>query len=241
MNNPTVATRAEWLRARLALLAREKAHTKERDAISAARRALPWVRVDQEYSFDTATGRKDLAQLFGPHSQLIVYHFMFGPAWEAGCKSCSFWADSFDGLAPHFAARDAAFAVVSSAPLDRLERFKARMGWDFTWVSSHGTPFNYDFDVGFDDGRGADRSPAYNFGSLPRAPADEMPGISVFAKGADGTVYHTYSTYGRGLDAANAAYTYLDLTPKGRDEPDGHPMAWVRYHDEYDAHTPEDA
>lgn len=233
MKSSNVATREEWLEARLRLLEREKAHTRQKDEISKARRALPWVKVDRDYTFNTSTRPRSLADLFGSHTQLIVYHFMFGRDWEQPCKSCSFWADSFEGLAPHLAARDTAFLAVSSAPLGRIEAFKRRMGWTFEWVSSHDNTFNNDFDVGFDDRRDANSSHAYNYGSLPQAPANEMPGTSVFVKDDDGEVYHTYSTYGRGLDVTNAAYAYIDLTPRGRHEPEGNTMAWVRYHDEY--------
>ncbi len=234
METPTIASREDWLRARLALLAQEKAQTKLRDEIAAARRALPWVRIDKEYQFHTSEGPKSLAQLFGEHSQLIVYHFMFGADWTAACKSCSFWADSFDGLAPHLAARDMAFAAVSSAPLDRISDFRERMGWRFEWVSSNGNGFNHDFDVGFDAACPPELPRSYNFGTMNVAPMDEMHGTSVFARDDAGAIYHTYSTYGRGLDATNAAYAYMDLTPKGRNEPsEGNPMAWVRYHTDY--------
>lgn len=233
MTNLNVVSREAWLAARLRLLEREKALTRQKDEISKARRSLPWVKVERDYLFETSTGPKNLAGLFGPRGQLVVYHFMFGRDWERACKSCSFWADSFEGLAPHLAAQDIAFLAVSSAPLGRIETFKRRMGWTFEWVSSHDNEFNDDFDVGFDGRRDAWKSRAYNYGALPQAPASEMPGISVFAKDDAGDVYHTYSTYGRGLDVTNAAYAYIDLTPRGRHEPEGNTMAWVRYHDEY--------
>ncbi|MEM9632988.1 MAG: DUF899 domain-containing protein [Pseudomonadota bacterium] len=234
MPNPVIATREEWLKARLDLLQREREHTRLKDEITRARQALPWVRVEKPYVFETETGNQTLSDLFGHHSQLITYHFMFGPAWEEGCKSCSFWADSYEGLSEHFAARDIAFTAVSSAPLDRLLEFKSRMGWTFNWVSSFQNGFNHDLDVGFDETRPEDRSRAYNFGIMPEAIMDEMHGTSVFARDEDGTVYHTYSMYGRGLDATNAAYAYIDLTPKGRHEPkEGNPMAWVKHHDRY--------
>ncbi|MBS8261853.1 DUF899 domain-containing protein [Roseibium polysiphoniae] len=229
-----IATREDWLKARLALLDRERALTKLKDEVSAARRDLPWVKVGKDYVFETEDGPKSLSQLFGQRSQLIVYHFMFGRDWEEGCKSCSFWADSYEGLAPHLAARDIAFTAISSAPLARLLAFKKRMGWNFDWVSSSENSFNHDLDVGFDEGRPKDLSRAYNFGLMPAAFMDEMHGTSVFAKDKHGVVYHTYSTYGRGLDATNAAYAYIDLTPKGRNEPsEGNPMAWLRHHDKY--------
>ncbi|SMR81245.1 Predicted dithiol-disulfide oxidoreductase, DUF899 family [Aliiroseovarius halocynthiae] len=234
MTNPTIASRAEWLEARKALLEQEKAHTKQKDALAEARRNLPWVKIDKTYRFQTTEGEKTLGQLFGPRSQLITYHFMFGPEWENPCKSCSFWADSYNGLSPHLGARDVAFVAVSSAPLERLTAFKDRMGWDFEWVSSFGSDFNFDYDVGFGPDRPKEMSRAYNFGTIADAPIDEMHGTSVFAKGDDGSVFHTYSMYGRGLDTTNAAYSYIDLTPKGRSEPaEGNPMAWLEYHDAY--------
>ncbi|MBO6893800.1 MAG: DUF899 domain-containing protein [Roseibium sp.] len=234
MTKPAIVDREDWLRARLDLLEREKEHTHLKDEISAARRALPWVRLTKSYIFQTETGPQGLSDLFGPYSQLITYHFMFGPNWEEGCKSCSFWADSYEGLSSHFAARDIAFTAVSSAPLDRLLEFRRRMGWTFNWVSSHQNGFNHDFDVGFDETRPKDRSRAYNFGMMPDAFMDEMHGTSVFAKDENDDVFHTYSMYGRGLDATNAAYAYIDLTPKGRNEPpEGNPMEWVRHHDRY--------
>jgi predicted dithiol-disulfide oxidoreductase (DUF899 family) len=234
MSKPVIASREDWLTARLELLQREKEHTKRKDEITEARRALPWVKLTKNYVFQSKDGPQDIGELFGPHSQLITYHFMFGPAWEEGCKSCSYWADSYEGLSAHLAARDIAFTAVSSAPLERLLDFKKRMGWTFNWVSSFENGFNHDFDVGFDETRPNDRSRAYNFGNMPDAFMDEMHGTSVFAKDEDGTVCHTYSTYGRGLDATNAAYAYIDLTPKGRHEPsEGNPMEWVRHHDRY--------
>lgn len=234
MTTPRIASREEWMQARLDLLAQEKEHTRQKDRLAAARRALPWVEVDRDYRFETTGGAKSLRDLFGPRRQLIVQHFMFGRDWENACKSCSFWADGYDGLVPHLNARDIAFVVVSSAPLERLQAFRARMGWDVEWVSSHGSRFNYDFDVGFGEGRPDDLSPGYNFGAIARPQIDELPGISVFALGEGGAVYHTYSTYGRGLDAMNAAYAYIDLTPMGRNEPSsGNPMGWLEYRDSY--------
>lgn len=230
-----IASRADWLTARKALLAREKEHTRLKDDIAKARQALPWVKVEDSYIFETSTGQKSLSDLFGGRSQLITYHFMFGPDWENPCKSCSFWADSYAGLTPHLAAQDIAFVAVSSAPIARLLPFKARMGWDFEWVSSHGTAFNVDYDVGFGPDRPDDRHNSYNFGTMQNPHLDEMHGTSVFAKDDGGAVYHTYSMYGRGLDATNAAYAYMDLTPNGRrsEPPEGNPMAWLEYRDSY--------
>jgi len=234
MKAPKIVSREDWLLARKELLVREKEHTKLKQEITETRRALPWVKVAKDYAFETPDGSKSLEDLFGPHSQLITYHFMFGPDWETPCKSCSFWADSYNGLTPHLNAKDIAFVAISSAPLERLSPFKKRMGWDFDWVSSNGTSFNFDYDVGFGPNRPEEMHNSYNFGSMQNAPMGEMHGTSVFAKGEDGTVYHTYSMYGRGLDATNAAYAYIDLTPKGRNESSsGNPMGWLQYHDGY--------
>lgn len=234
MTMQNIVSREQWLDARRQLLAQEKALTRRQDEIAAARRQLPWVKVEKDYVFESDGGKVTLAGLFGERSQLIVYHFMFGPEWEAGCVSCSFWADNFNGLEPHLGNRDIAFAAISRAPMDKLVPFKRRMGWDFNWVSSFSNSFNADFGVSF----GSDHKPEdpvfYNFTENSFYPMDEAHGTSVFARGGDGAVYHTYSTYGRGLDVTNAAYSYIDLTPKGRNEPaEGNPMAWVRHHDSY--------
>ncbi|RMF40858.1 MAG: DUF899 domain-containing protein [Alphaproteobacteria bacterium] len=230
---PNVVTREKWLKARLELLEAEKAFTRERDALSARRRALPWVRVDTPYRFDTPEGPASLADLFDGRSQLIVSHFMYGPDWEEGCPSCSFWADGYDGLDIHLAHRDTAFVAVSRAPLEKLLAYRERMGWRFRWVSSLNTGFNRDFGVSFTPEEIAAGTAVYNY--RPKGfPSTEAPGFSVFAR--RGTeVYHTYSTYARGLDMMNTAYHLLDLTPKGRDE-DGlpWPMAWLRRHDRYE-------
>lgn len=228
------ATRQQWLEARRALLQLEKAHTRQKDEITKARQALPWVRLDKNYVFETETGEAAFAELFKGHSQLVVYHFMFGPAWKAGCVSCSFWADSFNGLTRHLAARDISLVAISSAPMSMISPFKKRMGWEFDWVSSAPSTFNEDFDVGFGPDRSTVRPLMYNFEEIDTSPMDEMHGTSVFARGNDGAVYHTYSTYGRGLDVTNAAYAYIDMTPSGRNEAaTGNPMAWVRHHDSY--------
>lgn len=235
MASPIVtATHKEWLTARRALLEQEKAHTRMKDEITKARQALPWVPLAKDYVFETEKGEASLASLFKGHSQLIVYHFMYGPEWEAGCVSCSFWADTFNGLAPHLAARDIAFTAVSNAPFAQFNPFKRRMGWSFDWASSSPSSFNADFNVGFAPDRPADIPLMYNFKLIESSPMDEMHGTSVFAKGEDGTIYHTYSTYGRGLDITNAAYSYIDMTPQGRNEaPSGNPMSWVKHHDNY--------
>jgi predicted dithiol-disulfide oxidoreductase (DUF899 family) len=228
--NPIV-TKDEWRAARTKLLAREKEFTRLRDELSAERRRLPWVRLDRSYVFDGPAGKTALADLFGDKSQLIVYHFMFGPDWQVGCKSCSFWADNFNGITAHLAQRDVAFAAVSRAPLSVLQAFARRLGWSFTWVSSLETDFNQDFHVSSRPGEPGE----YNFAPARAGLPTELPGISVFAK-SGGTVYHTYSCYARGLDMMNTAYHYLDLVPKGRDEGGlANPMAWVDFRDRYAA------
>lgn len=233
MEHPIVA-RGEWLDARLKHLEDEKAFTRARDALAARRRALPWLRVEKPYAFRTPAGEQTLGQLFGPHSQLIVSHFMFGPDWEEGCPSCSFWADGYNGLDIHLAHRDAAFVVVSNTSLEKIERYRARMGWTFRWVSSLGSDFNRDFQVSFTPEEMETGEVVYNYAKC-RFPATEAPGISIFHKPDPDTVVHTYSTYARGLDMLNAAYHLMDLLPKGRDE-DGldFTMAWLRRHDQYD-------
>jgi predicted dithiol-disulfide oxidoreductase (DUF899 family) len=236
--HPKIVTREEWIAARKALLAEEKAFTRRRDELAARRRALPWVRVEKDYAFDGPDGRQSLAQLFAGRSQLVVYHFMFDPDWELPCKSCSFWADNFDRTVEHLKQRDVTLVAVSRAPLAKLDAFRKRMGWGFKWVSSGGSDFNRDFQVSFTPEQQAKGEAFYNYAPLdPSARAmTELPGISVFCQDADGAVCHTYSCYARGIDMMNAAYHYLDLVPKGRDE-DGlpWPMAWVRYRDSYGA------
>ncbi len=223
-----IATRDDWLAERRALLAAEKDFTRQRDALSARRRDLPWVRVDRPYRFDTDTGPATLTDLFGGNGQLIVYHFMFGADWDQGCPSCSFWADNFDGIGIHLAHRDTALVAVSKAPLEKLRAYRARMGWTFPWVSAGDSGFNEDYGVSF-----AGEGGSYNY--APRTGGhSELPGISVFAREGD-QVFHTYSAYARGLDMMNGAYHFLDLTPKGRDEAAlPWPMAWVRRNDVYD-------
>jgi predicted dithiol-disulfide oxidoreductase (DUF899 family) len=230
-NHATVA-RSEWPKARKQLLAREKELTHMRDQLSAERRALPWVRVDKPYAFDGPNGRETLADLFGPRRQLVVYHFMFAPEWETGCKSCSFWADNFNGITAHLEQRDVTFAAISRAPLTKLQSFARRLGWTFKWVSSGGSDFNYDFNVSFTPEMLAGGDATYNYEPLGFE-ASDMPGVSVFAKDDRGAVFHTYSAYARGIDALNTAYQYLDLVPKGRDEANDEPMAWVKLRDQY--------
>ena len=234
MQNHQIVSRDAWVEARRALLAEEKAFTAARDRLAERRRALPWVRVDKPYGFDTADGRKSLADLFAGRGQLVVYHFMFDPSWEAGCKSCSFWADQFDGIAVHLAQRDVALAAVARAPLPQLDAFRRRMGWRFPLVSSFGGDFNHDFQVSFSAEELQRGVVTYNYAQRPMQ-SPEMPGISVFLRDG-GQVFHTYSAYARGLDMLNATYQLLDLVPKGRDETGlSYPMAWVRHHDAYGA------
>jgi predicted dithiol-disulfide oxidoreductase (DUF899 family) len=225
----------EWIAARKAYLAEEKAFTHARDALSRKRRELPWEKVEKNYVFDTPQGKQSLAELFGGKSQLIIYHFMLGPGWEAGCPSCSFLADHFDGAVVHLAQRDVSFVVVSRAPLSEIETFKRRMGWRFNWASSFGTDFNSDYQVSFTAQEKAGGKVFYNYEFIESFPSEERPGASVFYKNAAGEIFHTYSTYGRGLDILIGTYHFLDLAPKGRDE-DGlaWSMAWVRHHDRYD-------
>lgn len=235
MTQHSVVDRAAWLPHRLELLEREKAFTRAKDELAKARRALPWVRVDKPYVFETTRGKASLAELFGTASQLIVYHFMFGPNADAGCKNCSFWAEHFDAVTRHLPRRDAAFVAVSRGPLAKLQAYKRRLGWGFEWVSSEATDFNFDFGVSFREAERSAGTARYNFAPLDPKMPSELPGFSVFHKGTDGTVFHTYSTYGRGIELVNATYQFLDLLPKGRDEdglPD--PLAWVRRHDEYE-------
>jgi len=233
-----VASRAEWLAARKALLAKEKEFTRQRDALSAERRALPMVKIEKDYVFDGPEGRTTLQDLFGSHHQLIAYHFMFDPAWEQGCSGCSYFMDNLAGGLLHLGARDTAFVAVSRAPLAKIEPFKKRMGWDFAWVSSGGNDYNYDFHVTLDPEKDEYQ---YNYVSVKSllaagkhcTPKGEMPGLSVFLRDGD-EIFHTYSTYQRGLDLPMNTYNLLDMTPLGRQEEGGRPMAWLRHHDRYD-------
>ncbi len=228
-----VVSREEWLEARKALLEREKAFTRERDALAAARRTLPWVEVSEGYRFESEDGEVGLAELFGAMSQLVVSHFMYGPGWEAGCPSCSFWADGYDPMTVHLAARDVAFAAVSRAPLAALLAYRDRMGWRFPWVSSRRSSFSEDFGVSFDEEALATGPVTYNYRETTMR-SSEAPGLSVFCKDEAGRLFHTYSCYSRGLDPMNAAYQLLDLVPRGRDEQGlPFPMTWVRRRDEY--------
>jgi predicted dithiol-disulfide oxidoreductase (DUF899 family) len=233
MATHAIVSRDEWIEARKRLLAKEKEFTRLRDRLSAERRALPWTRVEKNYVFEGPNGQETLAQLFGGRSQLVVYHFMYGPDWEKPCKSCSFWADNFNGIIAHLNQRDVTFVAISRAPFAKLQAFAKRLGWTFKWVSSGACDFNYDYRVSFTPEEIATGHIAYNYG-VHKAYGSDMPGISVFFKDRDGAVYHTYSCYARGLDMLNNAYHYLDLVPKGRDEAGlPHTMAWVRIRDEY--------
>ena len=231
--NPKVVSQAEWLAARKELLQKEKQFTKLRDELSAQRRELPWEKVEKQYTFDGPNGKETLGDLFGGSSQLIVYHFMFGPGWKEGCPSCSFISDHIDASVVHLAARDVKLMVVSRAPLVEIEAFQKRMGWRFKWVSSYGSDFNYDYQVSMSKEELAKGQVYYNY-TMQQFPSEERPGTSVFYKDAAGNIFHTYSSYGRGLDILIGAYNWLDLAPKGRDE-EGlkHGMAWVRHHDKY--------
>jgi len=232
LNPSKVVSRDEWLIARKDLLTREKELTRLRDEVSRHLRELPWVKIDKEYVFDGPDGKETLADLLDGRSQLIVYHFMLGPGWEEGCKSCSYLADHFDGANWHLPHRDVTFVVVSRALLSEIEPFKKRMGWRFKWVSSHGNDFNFDYHVSATGEEKAKGKMYYNY-KTQELMSDELPGLSVFYKDENGDVYHTYSTYARGLDILVGAYNFLDLVPKGRDEDPDSTMNWVCHHDRY--------
>jgi predicted dithiol-disulfide oxidoreductase (DUF899 family) len=225
--SPTV-----WLAARKRLLAKEKKFSKLRDQLNRQRRELPWVKVDQEYVFDGPDGPKTLAELFGDKSQLIVYHFMFGPGWGDGCPHCSFWADHYDSVKVHLGQRDTALVVVSRAPWPEIEPFKKRMGWQFPWLSSNRNNFNFDLHVSFTPEEIRSGKIFYNYAPLAMD-IDEREGVSAFYQDKQGNIYHTYSSYARGIDLLNTTYNFLDLTAKGRDENPDQSQDWVRYHDQY--------
>ena len=228
-DNPIVET-SEWRNARLKLLQLEKEETHLRDRVRAARQALPWVKVDKDYAFETLAGRKTFAELFDGRSQLLVYHFMLGPDWDEGCIGCSFFCDHVEGALPHLNNHDVTWVAVSRAPLDKIEAYRKRMGWSLRWVSSLNNDFNFDYGVSFPPD---EKGPKYNLET--QAPyGQEAPGLSAFRRGEDGAIYRTYSTYARGLDVLNGAYHLLDMTSKGRDEKElSFSMAWVRRHDRY--------
>jgi predicted dithiol-disulfide oxidoreductase (DUF899 family) len=229
-------SQTEWLAARKAHLAKEKELTRLRDRLSAERRGLPWVKVEKDYVFDTTEGKQSIADLFDGRSQLVVYHFMFGPGWKEGCVGCSFLADHMDGALVHLEHHDVTVVVVSRAPLAELEAFKKRMGWRFKWVSSNGSDFNYDYHVSFGPEDIAKRKVYYNY-DVRDFQSEEMSGTSVFYKNAAGDIFHTYSTYARGDELLLGTYNILDLTPKGRNEtgPNNDLTDWVRHHDRYGA------
>ena len=223
-----------WLAARKSLLEREKQLTHLRDEVARERRALPWQRVEKTYVFDTLDGPRTLAELFDGRRQLLVQHFMFAPGWEQGCPSCSFMADHTDGMTVHLAQRDVSFVAISRATLAEIERFRQRMGWQFRWVSSNANSFNRDFHVTFTPQEVASGAIDYNYRKGPAYLTEELPGISVFYRDDAGAVFHTYSTFGRGVEVMMGTYAMLDLTPRGRDERDvAHKMEWVRHHDRY--------
>lgn len=230
MSHPVVSPE-QWQAARAALLKKEKEFTKARDALSRERRALPWEKVEKTYVFDGPNGPESLSDLFAGKSQLVVYHFMFNPADDAGCPHCSFWADHYDGMMAHLGQRDVSFIVISRAPLAKIAAFKQRMGWKFKWLSSGSNSFNYDYRASFTPADA--KLPVYNFGTLVPEMADRE-GLSVFTRDASGTVYRTYSTFARGIDMINGTYQILDLVPKGRDENSEFTQDWVRHHDRYD-------
>jgi predicted dithiol-disulfide oxidoreductase (DUF899 family) len=234
MKNNRIVSRDTWVEARKQLLQKEKELTRLRDELSAERRRLPWVRVDKPYMFEGPKGRRTLADLFEDSSQLIIYHFMFGPGWQEGCPSCSYLADHIDGTLVHLKARDVKLMAVSRAPYSELAPFKRRMGWQFDWASSHGSDFNYDYQASHRSQDISNNTAHYNYGQL-EYPVEETHGLSVFYKDAAGEIFHTYSSYARGCDMLANTYNYLDLVPKGRDEDAlEFTMAWVRHHDRYD-------
>lgn len=229
-----VVSREEWTKARKALLAKEKALTRQRDALNRERLELPWVRVEKHYVFESRTGKKALADLFDGRSQLIVKHFMLGPDWQEGCVGCSFGADHLGGPLTHLIHHDITIVAVSRAPLEKIESYRKRMGWDFTWVSSAGSDFNFDYHVSFTPEELANKAAYYNYETIDPG-VDELPGFSVFYKNEQGEVFHTYSTFARGSEAMSNSFAYMDIAPKGRNEPPGGNFsAWARRHDSYE-------
>jgi predicted dithiol-disulfide oxidoreductase (DUF899 family) len=236
LSRHSVVSRNQWLEARMALLKKEKEFTRQKDQLFAECRALPWVKVDKNYVFDTVNGKQTLADLFGDKSQLIVTHFMLGPEWEQGCIGCSFGADHYDGIVVHLEHHDIAFVVVSRAPLPKIDAFKQRMGWRFKWVSSYGSDFNYDYHVSFTEDEIAQGKVYYNYEVRP-IEIDELAGTSMFYRDAAGDIFHTYSAFARGSELVGGVYGYLDHLPKGRNETGpGHNLGdWVRHHDRYES------
>lgn len=234
MKDHPVVSREEWLAARTGLLKKEKEYTRLRDELSRERRALPWVKVDKQYTFDGPQGKETLADLFENRSQLVVYHFMFTPEWEEGCPHCSFWADNFNGIPVHLNHRDVSFVAISRASLAKIQAFEKRMGWNFKWLSSASSDFNYDYQASFTPEEVQRGTAFFNY-AVTNPAFPDREGVSVFYKDASGAIFHTYSSYARGIDILNGAYNYLDLVPKGRDE-DGlkFTQEWVRHHDRYE-------
>lgn len=231
MTTHQIVSEKEWLKARKALLARERELTRLHDKIAEERRALPWVKVEKDYVFDGPSGKVRLIDLFGPRSQLAVYHFMLAPDSDHLCEGCSFLADHIDAARQHFEHADLAFAAISRAPVARIEQVRKRMGWHFTWVSSNANSFNYDYGVSFTDEQVKEKTCDYNYGTTPYNHQD-LPGASIFARDEAGNVFHTYSAYTRGAEQLIGAFHWLDLAPKGRNESDT--MSWLKLHDEYD-------
>lgn len=235
ITNHPVVSHKEWIAARTAFLAKEKEFTRLRDELSRQRRELPWEKVDKPYVFEGPNGKESLADLFAGRSQLVIYQFMFAPEDDAGCPHCSFWADNFNGTGVHMNHRDVTFVAVSRAPLAKIDAFKKRMGWDFKWVSSQGSDYNYDYQASFKPEDIKSGKAVFNYQPVKEPGFRDREGVSVFYNDDSGTVFHTYSTYGRGIDMLNAAYHYIDLVPKGRDEDQlKFTQAWVRYHDRYE-------
>src|ERR1700686_1434380 len=231
MSNHKVVSSREWTEARKALLVKEKEFPRARDALSRERRELPWMAVDKPYVFEGPDGKQTLSEIFSGRSQLVVYHFMFDPSWDAGGPHCSFWADNFDRMVVHLNHRDVTMVGISRAPYAKLAAYEKRMGWSFKWLSSNGTDFNFDYRVAFTPDEMAAKKADYNF-TTQDPKKTEREGVSVFCKDAAGNVFRTYSAYARGIDMLNTAYHYLDLVPKGRDE-DSRGRYWLRRHDEY--------
>jgi len=234
MTNHKIVSKDDWIKARQDLLVKEKEFTRLRDKLSAERRELPWERVEKEYVFEGPDGKETLAQLFAGKSQLIVHHFMLGPDWDAGCPSCSFWSDNYNGIGIHLKHRDISLLAISRAPFQNIESYKQRMGWSFKWVSSFGADFNFDFNASFTPEEVADGTAFWNY-RKQKPGFTEVVGFSAFYKDPDGQIFHTYSCFQRGVDMMNGAYHFMDLAPKGRDEAGLRPtMAWLRRHDEYE-------
>jgi predicted dithiol-disulfide oxidoreductase (DUF899 family) len=233
LDNHKIVSQSEWIKARKDLLAKEKEFTILRDQLNQKKRELPWVRVDKEYIFEGSNGKQALSELFDGRSQLIVYHFMFGPSWDAGCPNCSFWADNFNRITIHLNQRDVTMIAISRAPYNKIAAYQKRMGWEFNWVSSYNSDFNFDYHVSFTQKELARKEAFYNYIAQDTG-VSEKEGVSVFYKNPAGQIFHTYSTFERGIDEFNVAYHFLDIVPKGRDEL-GHefPQYWVRRHDEY--------